>query len=120
MSDSTTRKFIVLYLVPTHVMNNWAQTDPETRKTAEDKMRKDWDRWMHENAEMIRVTEAAGKTKVATSAGIADMKNDIMLYSIVEAESHESAVKAFAHHPHLTIPQASIQVMEVRPLGGSH
>jgi hypothetical protein len=29
----------------------------------------------------------------------------------------ESAAKAFAHHPHLTIPQSSIQVMEVRPMG---
>ena len=25
--------------------------------------------------------------------------------------------RLFAHHPHLTIPQSSIQVMEVRPMG---
>jgi hypothetical protein len=39
-----------------------------------------------------------------------------MLYSIVEAATHESAAKAFATHPHLTIPQSSIQVMEVRAM----
>ena len=40
-----------------------------------------------------------------------------MLYSVVEAESHEAAARMFANHPHLTIPQSSIQVMEVRALG---
>ena len=43
---------------------------------------------------MITVTEAAGKTKAVTSAGIGDLKNDIMLYSIVEAENHDAAAKA--------------------------
>jgi len=54
--------------------------------------------------------------KAVTAAGIGDIKNEIMLYSIVEAATHESAAKAFATHPHLTIPQSSIQVMEVRAM----
>jgi hypothetical protein len=54
---------------------------------------------------------------VVTSAGIGDTKNDIMLYSIVEAGNQDIAAKAFANHPHLTIPQSSIQVMEVRAMG---
>jgi hypothetical protein len=112
------KKFLVLYLVPEQVMSDWAKTDPETRKPAEDQMRNDWQRWMEEHAEMVTFTEAAGKTKGVTSTGIADTRNDIMLYSIVEAESHETAAKAFADHPHLRIPQSSIQVTEVRALGG--
>jgi hypothetical protein len=118
MANPTMKKFLVLYLVPAQVMSDWAATDPEKRKPAEEKMRTDWQRWMGEHAEVITITEAAGKTKTVTSTGIADTKNDIMLYSIVEAENHEAATKAFAHHPHLTIPQSSIQVMEVRPMGG--
>jgi hypothetical protein len=117
MTTATLKKFLVLYLAPAAVLADWAKTDPGTRKAAEEKMQGDWQRWMREHAKMISVTEAAGKTKAVTSAGIADAKNDIMLYSIVEADSHESAAKAFAHHPHLTIPQSSIQVMEVRPMG---
>jgi len=118
MARPTMKKFLVLYLVPVQVMGDWAKTDPETRKAAEEKMRNDWQSWMREHAKMITLTEAAGKTKGVTSTGIADTKNDIILYSIVEAESHETAAKTFAHHPHLTIPQSSIQVMEVRPMGG--
>ena len=41
-----------------------------------------------------------------------------MLYSIVEAASHEDAAKSFENHPHLQIPQASIQIMEIRPTSG--
>jgi hypothetical protein len=117
MNSPALKKFLVLYLVPTAVMADWAKTDPATRKAAEAKMQGDWQRWMGEHAKMITLAEAAGRTKAVTSGGIADIKNDIMLYAIVEAPSHESAAKAFAHHPHLTIPQSSIQVMEVRPMG---
>ncbi len=118
MATSTLKRFLVLYLVPADVMASWAKTDPETRKAAEEKMRADWNRWMSEHAAMIKTTEAAGKTKAVTSAGIVDSRNDIMLYAIVEADTHESAARAFANHPHLTIPQSSIQVTEVRAMGG--
>jgi len=117
MTTPTLKKFLVLYLVPTDVLAGWAKTDPGTKKIAEEKMRSDWQRWMGDHAKMISITEAAGKTKAVTSAGIADTKNDILLYSIVEAENHDMAANTFKQHPHLTIPQSSIQVMEVRPMG---
>jgi hypothetical protein len=117
MSESTTKQFMVLYLAPPQVLSDWAKTDPAIRKAAEESMRSGWDRWMRDNAKMLRITEAAGKTKLVSAAGISDTQNDIMLYSIVQADSHESVAQAFAKHPHLGIPQASIQVMEVRPLG---
>jgi hypothetical protein len=41
-----------------------------------------------------------------------------MLYSVVEAESHDAAAKTFAGHPHLQIPQSSIEVMEINPMRG--
>jgi hypothetical protein len=117
MATSTSMKFLVLYLVPVDVVADWAKTDPATKKAAEQKMQSDWGRWMNDHAKMITVTEGAGKTKVVTLAGIGDIKNDIMLYSIVEANNQDIAAKAFANHPHLTIPQSSIQVMEVRAMG---
>ncbi len=118
MTTSPPKKFLVLYLLPADVLAGWAKTDPEVKKAAEEKMRGEWQRWMGEHAKMITLTEAAGKTKAVTSTGIGDTKNDILLYSIIEAENHEMAAKAFAHHPHLQIPQSSIQVMEVRTMGG--
>jgi hypothetical protein len=116
MTTSAVKKFLVLYLVPGQVMADWAKTDPAIRKSAEEKLKAEWGRWMSEHAKMITLTEAAGKTKAVTASAITDTRNDIMLYSVVEAESHDAAAKAFAQHPHLTIPQSSIQVMEVRSM----
>jgi hypothetical protein len=117
MATSTLKKFLVLYLVPTDVMAEWGRTDPAIRKPAEEKMQADWGRWMSRHAPMITLTEAAGKTKTVSAAGIGDIRNEIMLYSIVEGEDHDMVARAFAEHPHLTIPHSSIHVMEVRGLG---
>jgi hypothetical protein len=77
-----------------------------------------WNKWMSDHGKMITDTGVGGKTKCVSSGGTADTKNDIMLYSFVEAESHEAAAKSFENHPHLQIPQSSIEVMEIRPMTG--
>jgi hypothetical protein len=118
MTNPTNQKFLVLYLVPSSVIADWAKTDPATRQPAEQKMQAAWKQWMSEHAKMVISTEAGGRTKRVTASGVSDAKNDIMLCSFVEAESHEAAAKAFENHPHLQIPQASIEVMYVRPMGG--
>jgi hypothetical protein len=67
-------------------------------------------------ASVIISTEAGGKTKRVTASSVSDTKNDIILCSFVETESHEVAAKAFENHPHLQIPHSSIEVMHVRPM----
>ncbi len=67
---------------------------------------------------MFEDSAGVGKTKRVTGEGTADTRNDIMLYAIAEAESHDAAAKTFKDHPHLQIPQASIEVMEINPLHG--
>ena len=84
VTDLNTKKFIALYLVPASVMADWAKTDPETRKAEEQKMQAAWGKWMSEHSKMITLTEAGGKTKRVSASGIADAKNDILLYSFVE------------------------------------
>ena len=116
MTDSTPKKFIALYLVPASVLLDWAKTDPETKKAAEQKMQAEWRKWMSDHSKIITLTEAGGKTKRVTATGVSETKNDIMLYSFVEAESHEAAAKSFENHPHLQIPKSSIEVMEIRSM----
>jgi hypothetical protein len=117
MTNATKEKFLVLYLIPSSVMADWAKTDPTIRQAEEQKLQVAWGKWMGEHAKMIISTEAGGKTKRVTESGVSDIKNDIILCSFVEAESHEAAAKAFENHPHLQIPQSSIEVMSVRPMG---
>jgi hypothetical protein len=119
MTDATKQKFLVLYLIPASVMADWAKTDPTIRQAEEQKMQVAWRKWMGEHAKMIISTEAGGKTKRVTGSGVTDTKNDIILCSFVEADSHDAAAKAFENHPHLQIPQSSIEIMYVRPMSGT-
>ena len=113
------KKFLVTYLAPASVLAEWKKTEPAKRKDAEEKMQAEWKKWMTDHTKLFAdIGAGVGKTKLVTSRGTSDTKNDIMLYSVVEAESHEAAAKSFEAHPHLQIPQASIEVMEVHPLPG--
>jgi hypothetical protein len=116
MKDSKSNKFIALYYIPSSVMADWAKTDPDQRKSTEEKMKAEWQKWMEDHGKMVKLTEAVGKTKQITASGISDAKNDICLYTIIEADSHEAAAEIFKNHPHLQIPQSSIEVMPVRGL----
>lgn len=113
------KRFLVTYLAPASIIDDWKKTDPETRKAAEAQMQSDWKKWMTNHAGIfVDKGAGVGKTRRVTAQGGANGKNDIMLYAVVQAESHEAASKMFEDHPHLRIPQASIEIMEISPLPG--
>jgi len=113
------KQFLVLYLAPVSVVEEWKKTEPQKRKADEEKMQREWKRWTSEQTKMFADMGAGvGKTKRVGAQGTSDTKNDIMLYAIVKAESHEAATKPFQNHPHLQIPQSSIEIMELHPLPG--
>ena len=110
------KKFLVLYLTAPSVLENWMKTGAEERKAAESKMQEEWQAWMRANASHIIETAGAGATKRVTKEGIADAKNSVMMYSLVHADSAEEAAKLFEGHPHLGIPEASIEIMPANVL----
>lgn len=112
------QKFLVLYCMPSQGLEEWMKLPEETRKSQEEDLKAKWDVWAKENASLLKDTGGAGKTKRVTGNGVADTKNDVMLYSLVEADSHEAATKIFEGHPHLLIPGAWIDVMPMNQLPG--
>src|SRR5262245_38139583 len=99
------KKFFALFQIPASVVEDWKKnTKPDEMKAASQKMMNDWEKWMKAH-EKVLVDKGAplGKTKRVNSQGIADIRNDLNWYSIVEAESHEAAAKIFADNPHLQI-----------------
>jgi len=90
----------------------------EVRKAQEKDLTEKWSAWSAAHNSAIKETGGAGKTKRVTESGIEDTKNDIMMYSIVEADSPEAAAKVFEANPHLTIPGAWIDVMPMNQLPG--
>jgi hypothetical protein len=111
------KKFLVLFLTPVSVMEGWMSKSPEERKDMEEKMQIEWKQWMeaHKDA-IVEMPAGAGKTKSISSTGVIDTKNDVMMYGIVQAENPEDAAALFAGHPHLEIPEATIEVMAVNPI----
>ncbi len=111
------KKFLVLYMAPNSVLQEWMKKPEEERKAAEQKMQAEWREWMGAHPTLATDTAGAGKTKRVSKEGVTDTKNDIMLYGIVEGESHQEIADAFVGHPHFGIPEATIEVMEVNPMG---
>lgn len=110
------KTFLALYMAPFSTMDEWMQLPEDVRKTDMENMNKDWDAWTAEHGSMIKETRSVGKAKRASPEGLADIRNDVMMYSIVEAESHEEATKIFETHPHLQIPGSTVEVMPANDL----
>jgi len=112
-------KYFVLFCVPVSTMADWTKnTSPEERKKQSDQMMKDWGTWMEKlGAKLTDKGMPLGKTKRITKGKVADVKNDLNYYVIVEAESHDAAAEMIKDNPHLQIPDAYIEVVEVPHMG---
>ncbi len=77
-----------------------------------------WGQWMADHAaQVVDAGGPLGKTKKASKAGLSDTKNAVAGYVIIEADSHDAAVRLFENHPHFAIfPGESVEVMEVMPI----
>jgi hypothetical protein len=105
------KKFLVLYRMDVAEMQKMmASTSEEERKKSMGK----WESWMKKNmASMADHGGPVGKTKRVAASGTTDIRNDVGGYSIVQAESQEAAAALFADSPHLTMPGATAEVMEI-------
>ena len=111
------KKFLVLYMIPSSVIEQWKRTSPESKKAAEDKMSHDIQAWTKGRAAIFVDPGAGlGKSRRLTSSGALHARNDLAMYAIVQADSQDTVAKAFESHPHLQIPESSIEVMELLPL----
>ena len=109
------KKFFALFTIPASVVDEWKKsTSPEKMKAASEEMMGAWKKWMadHEKS-LVDKGKPLGKTKRVAAKGVSDLRNDLNWYLILEAELHEAAAKMLSDHPHLRIPEASIEVMEI-------
>lgn len=109
-------KFLILYTAPVAALEEWMAKPEEERKASEEELKDEWNAWMAEHAAAISDTAGLGKNKSVTSNGVEDAKNGLMLYSIVEGDTHEAVAELFRNHPHLKIPGAAIEIMPTMPL----
>lgn len=106
-------KFFVTYQMPHTGLDAWMQLSEEERKAQETEMQSQWNAWMESHKDVIIETAGVGKPKRITADGVEDNRNDIMMYSFIEADSLEAAAEMFKDHPHFGIPESWIEVMSV-------
>jgi hypothetical protein len=106
-------KFFVTYQMPHTGLDAWMQLPEAERKVQELAMQTEWNAWLEAHKASIVETAGVGRPKRITSSGVEDARNDLMMYSFVEAESLEEASALFTEHPHFGIPGSSIEVMAV-------
>lgn len=109
-------KFFVTYNMPHSGLDAWMQLSEEERKKQEDEMKAAWDAWDAEHKGFIAESAGTGRPKRITKEGVTDERNDMMMYSMVEAESLEAAAEMFKDHPHFGIPGSWIEVMPTKVL----
>jgi hypothetical protein len=101
-------------------LQNYAKQFPneEQRKANDTKGMEAWQKWVkaHEKS-IVDGGSPLGKTKRVTRDGIADFRNNLAAYTVVEAQSYDEAAKMFLDHPHFTIfPGDGVEIMECLPL----
>ena len=99
--------------MPHSGLDEWMKMPEADRKAQELQMQSEWNAWMGEHKSFLIESAGVGKPKRITASGIEDARNDIMMYSFVEAESLEQASEMFKNHPHFGIPGGWIEVMSV-------
>lgn len=114
------KKFLAIYIGTEAAFekSGWNQLDDAKRKQREAAGMKAWMDWgVTHAAAIVDQGTPLGKTKRSSPEGIADIKNVMAGYVIVQAESHAAAAKLFENHPHFTIfPGDSVEIMECLPL----
>lgn len=114
------KRFMAVYTGSPAAIEGYGKrfTSEDERKANDRKGIEAWMQWGRKHAESI-VDDGGplGRTKRVTKDGIADVRNNIAAYTIVEAESQEAAAKLFLDHPHFTIfPGDGVEIMECLPI----
>lgn len=114
------KRFMAVFTGSPTAIESYAKRFPgeEARKANDRKGMDAWTAWVKKHEKSIVDGGAPlGRTKRVTKDGIADVRNNLAAYTVVEAESQEAAAKMFLDHPHFTIfPGDGVEIMECLPI----
>ena len=112
------KQFMAIYVGSPAALASWDKLTDSERKQRQAAGMRAWREWMTTHREdVIDDGGPLGKTKRANTEGVADIRNSMAAYVIVQAESHDAAAKMFLNHPHFTVfPGDSIEIMECLPV----
>lgn len=117
------KKFLAVYIGTASARENagWESMSEKQRQAQQKAGMEAWGQWVKSNQNAIVDSGTPlGNAKRISGQGVADTKNNIVAYVIVQADSHEAAARLFEKHPHFMIfPGDSVEVMECLPMPGA-
>ena len=117
---STTNTFLAVFLgsKASGRMAEWNALPEGKRLAKQQEGIAAWKSWVEKHHDaIVSMGGPLGQTKKVSSRGIEDTSNEMTGYTVVRADSRESAAKLFDKHPHFTIfPGESIEIMPILPI----
>jgi len=112
------KRYLAIFTGSPSAMDAWKSLDASQREAREKAGIAAWKAWADENrAAIVDQGSPLGKTKQVTRNGIADIRNNMGAYTVVQADSQDAAAKLFENHPHFTMfPGEGVEVMECLPM----
>lgn len=112
------KRFLAVYTGTAEAMAKWKSMPEQELRGRQAAGVKAWHEWVERNkASIVDIGAPLGRTKSVSPAGIADIRNNMGAFTVVQAESHEAAAKLFQGHPHFMVfPGEAVEVMECLPI----
>jgi hypothetical protein len=111
------KKFLVLYKASTEAFQQMMKNStPEQQKAG----MAAWMNWSKNAASsIVDMGSPLGKSvRVAKGGAVSPVVNDLGGYSVMQAESKEALAATMKEHPHFTMPDSSIEIIELMPIPG--
>ena len=106
------KKFMILYSAPITAEAQMNVSPEEMKKGMEP-----WNAWYkkYEKA-IVDMGAPLGKGTCFDKKGSSKSQTQVTGYSIVQAKDMEAVKAMLANHPHLMMPKASIEALEIMPM----
>ena len=112
------KRFLAVYTGSPAALSRWELLSEGERKERQAAGAAAWRKWVEQNQHsLVEMGGPLSRTKLASAAGISDIRNNMAAFTIVQAESQEAAARLFLGHPHFTIfPGEGVEVMQILPI----
>ena len=105
-------KFMVLYMAPVAAEVQMNVSPEEVKKGMEP-----WNAWFKKCGKaIVDMGAPLGKGMCVDRKGSSKGKMQVTGYSIIQAKDMDAAKAMLSDHPHLMMPKASIEVLEMMPM----
>lgn len=108
-------RFMVLYRSQFSAEEQMANADPAQAQAGMEA----WMTWAKEAGDaVVDLGMPLGKGRHLDGSQVAQSDSDVAGYSILQADSIDDVVKLLERHPHLMVPENSLDVLPILPMPG--